>query len=95
MANSFIAQCINVVCAEYLISNNVEVPVFSSLNCDGTEAVSYTHLKEENVEAMLAGCENLAKHIDTVQQFGLPYIVAINEFATEMCIRDRCRTFLY
>ena len=40
-------------------------------------------LKEENVEAMLAGCENLAKHIDTVQQFGLPYIVAINEFATD------------
>mgnify|MGYP000691869935 CR=1 FL=1 len=32
---------------------------------------------------MLAGCENLAKHIDTVQQFGLPYIVAINEFATD------------
>lgn len=26
-----------VACAEYLISNNVEVPVFSSLNCDGTE----------------------------------------------------------
>ena len=32
---------------------------------------------------MLAGCKNLAKHIDTVQQFGLPYIVAINEFATD------------
>ena len=32
---------------------------------------------------MLSGCENLAKHIDTVQQFGLPYIVAINEFATD------------
>lgn len=37
MANSFIAQCINVACAEYLIEHNVEVPVFSSLNCDGTE----------------------------------------------------------
>ena len=40
-------------------------------------------LKHENVEAMLAGCENLAKHIDTVKQFGLPYVVAINEFATD------------
>ena len=40
-------------------------------------------LKEENVDALLAGCENLAKHIDTVQQFGLPYVVAINEFATD------------
>lgn len=45
--------------------------------------VAYEDLKEENVEAMLAGCENLAKHIDTVKQFGLPYIVAINEFATD------------
>ena len=45
--------------------------------------VAYEDLKEENVEALLAGCENLAKHIDTVKQFGLPYIVAINEFATD------------
>lgn len=40
-------------------------------------------VKDENVEAMLTGCENLAKHIDTVKQFGLPYIVAINEFASD------------
>ncbi len=45
--------------------------------------IALEDLKEENVEAMLKGCENLAKHIDTVQQFGLPYIVAINEFATD------------
>lgn len=45
--------------------------------------IALEDLKEENVDAMLKGCENLAKHIDTVQQFGLPYIVAINEFATD------------
>ena len=45
--------------------------------------VAYEELKDENVEAMLTGCENLAKHIDTVKQFGLPYIVAINEFASD------------
>lgn len=45
--------------------------------------VAFEDLKEENVEAMLKGCENLAKHIDTIQQFGLPYVVAINEFATD------------
>ena len=45
--------------------------------------VAYEDLKDENVEAMLTGCENLAKHIDTVKQFGLPYIVAINEFARD------------
>lgn len=45
--------------------------------------IAFEDLKSENVEAMLKGCENLAKHIDTIQQFGLPYVVAINEFATD------------
>lgn len=45
--------------------------------------VAFEDLKEENVGAMLDGCANLAKHIDTVKSFGLPYIVAINEFATD------------
>lgn len=45
--------------------------------------IALEDLKEANVDAMLKGCENLAKHIDTIQQFGLPYVVAINEFATD------------
>ncbi len=45
--------------------------------------IALEDLKEANVDAMLNGCENLAKHIDTIQQFGLPYVVAINEFATD------------
>lgn len=45
--------------------------------------VAYEDLKSENVEAMLEGCANLAKHIDTVKHFGLSYIVAINEFASD------------
>ena len=42
--------------------------------------VEYEDLKEENVEALSRGIENLAKHIDSIQQFNLPYIVAINQF---------------
>lgn len=45
--------------------------------------VEFEDLKEENIEAMLKGCENLAKHIDTIRQFGLPYIVAINQFDSD------------
>lgn len=45
--------------------------------------IAFEDLKEENVEAMLAGCANLEKHIETIQAFGLPYVVAINEFATD------------
>lgn len=40
-------------------------------------------LKEENIEAMRNGMENLAKHIDTIQSFGLPFVVAINRFVTD------------
>lgn len=45
--------------------------------------VEFESLKNENVEALIKGCENLAKHIDTVKQFKLPYIIAINEFASD------------
>lgn len=45
--------------------------------------VEFEDLKEENVPAMLEGCANLAKHIDTIQQFGLPYVVAINQFDSD------------
>jgi len=37
-------------------------------------------LKEENVEALEKGMENLAKHIDSVTKFNVPYVVAINHF---------------
>ncbi len=45
--------------------------------------VAFEDLKTENVDAMLEGCANLAKHIETVKAFGLPYVVAINEFISD------------
>jgi formate--tetrahydrofolate ligase len=41
------------------------------------------NLKEENVEALTNGITNLKKHIETIQSFGLPYVVALNEFVTD------------
>ena len=40
-------------------------------------------LGTENVDAMLKGAENLAKHIDSISKFGVPYVVAINKFAKD------------
>lgn len=37
-------------------------------------------LKEENVDALKAGLANLEKHVETIRQFGLPHVVAINRF---------------
>jgi len=40
-------------------------------------------LTTENVEAVRAGCANLAKQIENVRAFGVPAIVAINAFPTD------------
>ncbi len=45
--------------------------------------VTQENLNEENVEAMLQGCQNLEKHIENVKSFNLPYVVAINKFSKD------------
>ena len=40
-------------------------------------------LGTENVDAVTLGCENLAKHIENIQKFGVPVVVAINDFITD------------
>ena len=45
--------------------------------------VDADHLQEENIEAMLEGAKNLAKHIESVQAFGVPFLVAINKFSAD------------
>ena len=42
------------------------------------------NLSEPNVEAVERGLENLEKHIKNVQGFGLPAIVALNDFPTDI-----------
>ncbi|WP_368651924.1 formate--tetrahydrofolate ligase [Ornithinibacillus sp. 4-3] len=45
--------------------------------------VAKDDLKAENVEALKAGMSNLKKHMETIETFGLPYVVAINKFPTD------------
>lgn len=40
-------------------------------------------LGKENVVALKDGFSNLKKHIETIQSFGLPFVVAINRFITD------------
>ncbi|WP_425447835.1 formate--tetrahydrofolate ligase [Dethiothermospora halolimnae] len=40
-------------------------------------------LNEENIDALKKGFENLEKHIENVQKFGVPVVVAINQFPTD------------
>ena len=45
--------------------------------------VDAEHLQEENVEAMLEGAKNLAKHVESIREFGVPFLVAINKFSAD------------
>jgi formate--tetrahydrofolate ligase len=53
-------------------------------------------LGEENLEAVRTGLANLGRHLTNVRKFGVPAVVAINEFATDTAaehelVRDYCR----
>lgn len=45
--------------------------------------VELAKLKEENVEALEKGLENLEKHLETITFFGLKSVIAINKFLTD------------
>lgn len=45
--------------------------------------VAKTELSAGNVEALKAGFANLKKHTESVQKFGIPFVVAINKFITD------------
>ncbi|WP_005032693.1 formate--tetrahydrofolate ligase [Holophaga foetida] len=45
--------------------------------------VAKADLGKENVEALEKGLANLQKHIENVQSFGLPAVVAVNAFPTD------------
>ncbi|MGL5916424.1 MAG: formate--tetrahydrofolate ligase, partial [Culicoidibacterales bacterium] len=45
--------------------------------------VEKTNLTVENVSALEQGLVNLEKHVENMQQFGVPFVVAINKFITD------------
>ena len=45
--------------------------------------VAKHELEKENIAAVKAGFANLNRHIDNIQGYGLPVVVAINEFVTD------------
>jgi formate--tetrahydrofolate ligase len=45
--------------------------------------VAIADLKEENVDAVRAGCTNMARHIRNLKRFGVPVVVAVNQFIAD------------
>jgi methylenetetrahydrofolate dehydrogenase (NADP+)/methenyltetrahydrofolate cyclohydrolase/formyltetrahydrofolate synthetase len=42
----------------------------------------------ENLELLEAGCINMVQHIENCAEFGVPVVVAINQFHTDTPVGD-------
>ncbi|WP_010175028.1 formate--tetrahydrofolate ligase [Bacillus coahuilensis] len=67
--------------AGFELSAVVVVATIRALKMHG--GVPKNELQAENVQALLKGVANLQKHIETIQSFGLPFVVALNKFTTD------------
>ena len=45
--------------------------------------IAKDELKHENAAAVAKGCDNLKRHIENVNKFGVPAVVAVNKFITD------------
>jgi len=57
--------------------------------------VAKDNLEEENLEALAKGMENLEKHVENINKFKVPLVVAINRFPTDTeaeleLVREKC-----
>ncbi|BAQ24225.1 formate--tetrahydrofolate ligase [Streptococcus troglodytae] len=71
----------------------VIVATIRALKMNG--GVAKDALNQENVEAVKAGFANLARHVENMRKYGVPVVVAINEFITDTeneiaILRDLC-----
>jgi len=62
-------------------SASVIVATVRALKMHG--GVAKDALNQENVDAVKLGCANLARHIENVKSFGVPVVVAINQFVND------------
>lgn len=74
---------IDIKCRSAGLSPDVAVIVATVRALKMHGGVAKEALDTENIEAVRAGCDNLVRHIDNMKQFGVPVLVAINQFVTD------------
>ncbi len=74
---------LDIKCREAGLNPNLVVMVatIKALKYHGGAALA--DIKQENLEALSKGIENLEKHIETIRTFGINVVVAINRFLTD------------
>lgn len=73
----------NIKCRKADVTPSVVVIVATVRAMKMNGGVDKADLDQENVEGVRKGCANLGRHIENVQGFGVPTVVAINHFATD------------
>ena len=73
----------NIKCRKAGLAPAVVVVVATVRAMKMNGGVAKADLGPENVDAVVAGCPNLGRHIENVKFFGVPVVVAINHFVTD------------
>lgn len=73
----------NIKCRKAGISPSAVVIVATVRALKMHGGVAKDDLKNENAAAVAKGCDNLKRHIENTNKFGVPVVVAINKFITD------------
>jgi formate--tetrahydrofolate ligase len=73
----------NIKCRKAQLNPSVAVVVATIRALKMHGGVSKDELGKENVEAVKSGLENLGKHIRNIGHFGVPVVVAVNNFTSD------------
>lgn len=74
---------LNIKCRKSGLSPDAIVLVATIRALKYNGGVPKTELSEQNLEALEKGIVNLEKHIENLQQFGVPVVVTLNSFITD------------
>ncbi|WNJ99530.1 formate--tetrahydrofolate ligase [Thalassospiraceae bacterium LMO-JJ14] len=73
----------DIKCRKAGLSPNAVVIVATIRALKSNGGVGKDKLNEENVDALKKGCPNLGRHLENLKKFGVPVVVAINNFYTD------------
>ena len=73
----------NIKCRKAGIAPSAVVIVATVRALKMHSGVAKDDLKNENAAAVAKGCDNLKRHIENVNKFGVPAVVAVNKFITD------------
>ena len=73
----------DIFCRETGLSPSAAVMVVTTRSLKMHGGVPLDRVKEENLEALELGAENLKRHLGIIKLYGIPVVAAINRFSTD------------